>query len=311
MKPSLALRLGPLAERDYRLLFSATTVTTLGDALAAIALAFAVLEVGTAAGLGIVLAARQGVEVVVLVFGAVLSDRIPRNLILVGASLVQATAQAGTGGPGSRRGRFDREDRGPAGALRSRAGLRLAGGDRARAGDREPLPAAAGQRVPGALTQHDRDARPGRRRRARRSRKPRARASRRCGQLSRRGGDPVEDPASQSACADRPAAVSQLAPRGLARVHLTGVAVALRPLLQRHDVRVRRLARGRAGRREGPARRSGSVGCDPELGRRRRGRGRGRRASVPPGTAARRLDRGGALRDTRDRQPWPSERRCG
>ena len=77
MKSSLATRLGPLAERDYRLLFSATTVTTLGDALAAIALAFAVLEVGTAAGLGIVLAARQGVEVIVLVFGAVLSDRIP------------------------------------------------------------------------------------------------------------------------------------------------------------------------------------------------------------------------------------------
>jgi len=97
MKSSLATRLGPLAERDYRLLFSATTVTTLGDALAAIALAFAVLEVGTAAGLGIVLAARQGVEVIVLVFGAVLSDRIPRNLVLVGASLVQATAQAGTG----------------------------------------------------------------------------------------------------------------------------------------------------------------------------------------------------------------------
>jgi len=72
-------------------------VTTLGDALAAIALAFAVLEVGTAAGLGIVLAARQGVEVIVLVFGAVLSDRIPRNLILVGASLVQAAAQAATG----------------------------------------------------------------------------------------------------------------------------------------------------------------------------------------------------------------------
>jgi hypothetical protein len=97
MPSPLATRIGPLAERDYRLLFSATTVTTLGDALAAIALAFAVLEVGTAAGLGIVLAARQGVEVIVLVFGAVLSDRIPRNLVLVGASLVQATAQAGTG----------------------------------------------------------------------------------------------------------------------------------------------------------------------------------------------------------------------
>jgi MFS family permease len=93
----LAARIGPLAERDFRLLFSATTVTTLGDAIASIALAFAVLDVGSAAGLGIVLAARQGVEVAVLVFGAVLSDRLPRNLVLVGASLVQASAQTATG----------------------------------------------------------------------------------------------------------------------------------------------------------------------------------------------------------------------
>ena len=53
-------------------------------------------NLGTAAGFGIVLAARQGVEVIVLVFGAVLSDRVPRNLVLVGASLVQGAAQAAT-----------------------------------------------------------------------------------------------------------------------------------------------------------------------------------------------------------------------
>jgi MFS family permease len=97
MLSQLAARAGPLSERGFRLLFSATTVTALGDAIASIALAFAVLEVGSAAGLGIVLAARQGVEVAVLVFGAVLSDRLPRNLVLVGASLVQASAQAATG----------------------------------------------------------------------------------------------------------------------------------------------------------------------------------------------------------------------
>jgi Major Facilitator Superfamily len=93
----LTISRGPLVERDYRLLFTATTVSTLGDALAGIALAFAVLEVGSAAGLGIVFATRQGVEVIVLVFGAVLSDRLPRNLVLVGASLVQSSAQAATG----------------------------------------------------------------------------------------------------------------------------------------------------------------------------------------------------------------------
>jgi hypothetical protein len=93
----LTISRGPLVERDFRLLFSATTVSGLGDALASIALAFAVLHVGSAAGLGIVFATRQGVEVIVLVFGAVLSDRLPRNLVLVGASLVQASAQAATG----------------------------------------------------------------------------------------------------------------------------------------------------------------------------------------------------------------------
>jgi MFS family permease len=87
-------RLGALVERDYRLLFSATVVTSLGDAAANIALAFAVLAVGTATDLGIVLAVRQGVSAAMLLFGGVLSDRLPRNLILVGASLLQGVSQA-------------------------------------------------------------------------------------------------------------------------------------------------------------------------------------------------------------------------
>ena len=91
-------RSGPLAERDFRLLFAAATITTLGDRIAFIALAFAVLELpgGSATDLGFVLAARQAVEALVLVGGGVLSDRLPRHLVLVGASLVQAGAQAAT-----------------------------------------------------------------------------------------------------------------------------------------------------------------------------------------------------------------------
>jgi MFS family permease len=89
-------RLGPLVERDFRLLFAATTITTIGDRLAIIALAFAVLDLpgGSATDLGIVLAARQVVEAAVLLGGGVLSDRLSRAHVLVGASLVQATAQA-------------------------------------------------------------------------------------------------------------------------------------------------------------------------------------------------------------------------
>jgi MFS family permease len=94
----LAGRLGALVEREFRLLFSATLITSLGDAIANIALAFAVLDVGGATDLGIVFAARQGTNAAVLLFGGVLSDRLPRNRVLVGASLVQGAAQAATAG---------------------------------------------------------------------------------------------------------------------------------------------------------------------------------------------------------------------
>ena len=57
---SRSARLGALQEREFRLLFAATTVTTVGDALGGIALVFAVLEFGSATDLGLVLAARRG-----------------------------------------------------------------------------------------------------------------------------------------------------------------------------------------------------------------------------------------------------------
>ena len=91
-------RSGPLGERDFRLLFGATTITTFGDQLGGLALVFAVLDLpgGGATKVGIVLAARQIVESLVVVGGGVLADRLPRSVILVGASLLQGGAQAGT-----------------------------------------------------------------------------------------------------------------------------------------------------------------------------------------------------------------------
>ena len=89
-------RLGALRERDFRLLFGATTITTAGDRIAGIALTFAVLDIASATALGVVFAVRQGVQALVVVGGGVLSDRLPRNLVLVGASLVQGVAQAAT-----------------------------------------------------------------------------------------------------------------------------------------------------------------------------------------------------------------------
>jgi MFS family permease len=88
--------LGALVERDYRLLFAATLVTSFGDAVALIALAFAVLDVASASGLGLVIAIRQAASASVLLLGGVVSDRMPRNRVLVGASLLQGAAQAAT-----------------------------------------------------------------------------------------------------------------------------------------------------------------------------------------------------------------------
>jgi MFS family permease len=96
LRRRFAGRLGALVEREYRLLFAATLVTSLGDAVALIALAFAVLDVASATGLGLVLAVRQIASAGVLVFGGVVSDRMPRNRVLVGASLLQGLAQAAT-----------------------------------------------------------------------------------------------------------------------------------------------------------------------------------------------------------------------
>jgi predicted MFS family arabinose efflux permease len=100
MAVGLRHRLGALAERDFRLLFAGTTITTFGDALGGIALAFAVLDLpgGSATDLGIVIATRQVADAAVLLAGGVLSDRLPRNLVLVGAALVQGAAQAATAG---------------------------------------------------------------------------------------------------------------------------------------------------------------------------------------------------------------------
>jgi len=99
--PSFALsgRLAPLGERPYRLFFSASTISTLGDSVAGIALAFAVLDLSGAPKplyLAIVFAGRQLANGLLVLYGGVLSDRLPRNRILVGAAIGQGAAQAAT-----------------------------------------------------------------------------------------------------------------------------------------------------------------------------------------------------------------------
>ena len=79
--------LGLLRHRDYRLLVSGATVSSLGGSIAPVALAFAVLDLGgSATDLGLVVAAYALAEVVTVLFGGVLGDRLPRQVMMQGSS---------------------------------------------------------------------------------------------------------------------------------------------------------------------------------------------------------------------------------
>jgi MFS family permease len=77
------------------MLFFGRLVSFLGNAMAPVALAFAVLDLtGSAGDLGLVLAARSVPTVGLLLFGGVWADRLPRHVLLVAFSLVAAATQA-------------------------------------------------------------------------------------------------------------------------------------------------------------------------------------------------------------------------
>ncbi|WP_226570884.1 MFS transporter [Mangrovibacter yixingensis] len=79
----------------FRFLFFARMLTVIGNGVAPIALAFAVLDIGgSASDLGIVVASRSVFNVVFLLFGGVLADRYSRSQVLVSSSIVAAVSQA-------------------------------------------------------------------------------------------------------------------------------------------------------------------------------------------------------------------------
>src|SRR3990172_10792001 len=77
---TLAVRLGPLAEREFRLLFAGRVVSLAGSAIAPIPLPFSLLDLtGSASDLGIVLAAGWMPQIVFILVGGVWADRLPRH----------------------------------------------------------------------------------------------------------------------------------------------------------------------------------------------------------------------------------------
>jgi MFS family permease len=79
----------------FRHLFFARLLTVLGNGIAPIALAFAVLDMGgSAADLGIVVAARSIFNVVFLLVGGVVADRYTRSKVLLWSCVIAGMSQA-------------------------------------------------------------------------------------------------------------------------------------------------------------------------------------------------------------------------
>ncbi len=93
-RPSLRSRLAVLRRPGFALLFAATSVSTLGSAVASIVLTFALLAKGySASAVGVVVAAQTAPMVVLLLAGGVAGDRWPRRSIMVGADLLRFASQ--------------------------------------------------------------------------------------------------------------------------------------------------------------------------------------------------------------------------
>jgi len=87
--------LAPLGSAGFRAYWVGRTVSLLGNTLAPVAVAFAVLQLGgDASDLGLVLAARGVPMALFLLFGGVISDRYPRDQVLVIACVVSGLVQA-------------------------------------------------------------------------------------------------------------------------------------------------------------------------------------------------------------------------
>ncbi|GAB1692747.1 hypothetical protein KRM28CT15_45500 [Krasilnikovia sp. M28-CT-15] len=85
----------PLRLTGYRRLLLGRTINAVGNAFAPIALAFAVLDLtGSASDLGLVVGTRTLVNVLFVLFGGMLADRLPKTVLMVGAAVAAATTQA-------------------------------------------------------------------------------------------------------------------------------------------------------------------------------------------------------------------------
>src|SRR6059058_3072856 len=85
----------PWRHRPFRWLLAGTTVNSLGNSIAPVAIAFAVLDLGgSPTQLGLVVCAYALADVVAVLWGGVLGDRLPRTVMMRGANATAAGVQA-------------------------------------------------------------------------------------------------------------------------------------------------------------------------------------------------------------------------
>ena len=87
-------RFGVLGNTNVRRYFVGYVASTVGTAMASVALAFAVLDSGgNATDLGLVLAGGIIVQVVLMIGGGVLADRLGRRRVMLGADMFRTVCQ--------------------------------------------------------------------------------------------------------------------------------------------------------------------------------------------------------------------------
>lgn len=100
MRPVLAARVrlsaSVLGFRDFRLLWTGQTISTIGDQIFPIAVAIKVLDAGGgASALGLVLGARWLALVLFVLLGGVYADRLPRKLVMMGSDAFRGVTVLG------------------------------------------------------------------------------------------------------------------------------------------------------------------------------------------------------------------------
>jgi MFS family permease len=86
-----------LRHRTFRLYFVGQVLSTFGDSLVPLTIAFAALQVGGAGALGLVLAANRLPIAMLVLFGGAFGDRWNRRLVMVGADVLRCATQATSG----------------------------------------------------------------------------------------------------------------------------------------------------------------------------------------------------------------------